>query len=39
MISQKIVSEVWIDDWITRNDQQRRGIIGEYEKELGVYEI
>lgn len=39
VISKKIISEVWIDDWITYNDQQRRGIIEEYEKELGVYEI
>lgn len=39
VISKKIISEVWIDDWITCNDQQRRGIIEEYEKELGVYSI
>ena len=39
VISQKIIREVWIDDWITCNDQQRRGIIEEYEKELVVYAI
>ena len=39
VIAQKIVNQVWIDDWITCNDQQRRCIIEEYEKELGVYAI